>query len=565
MVHNMVKKTKSKSEDMTVEDVNDTDNIQPENLEEDSSTSSADSSDQYEELRKKLLKEYEAQKGDDSIKEDKNQPINDEGYEEPTVIDDLEDESYEEPTMDEHSEASDDEEPTMDEYSEASDDEEQPEEDQHVEQNDDDESFEYTSDNLDNDLGDVYNNTAPDVDQGKSSVAISSKKSLAMMVILGLVVIYILYKVLKPVDQIDDSSQIDKNAPITVPVADNGQAVIVPEIPEIPAVPKLSAPTPPPAPTPPMVSDLSIVQAPVAPPIVATPTTVVQKEDPEEAARRKARLTSGIMVGSDSSSSKNKNVTKDGKSLSILARNNDQIVATSIGDLRRVIAQGKVLDAVLETAINTDLSGSARAIVSRDVYSESGKNILIPRGSRLLGDYSSTVTFGINRVKVTWSRLIRPDGVDISIASPGIDEIGHAGVAGELDNHVARSMSIAVLTSVIDIAAAIYADKQAEPTTVTSTVQPTTGITSTTNPDGTVSATQAASTGSTVTSGTINNEQQAYMDAVDNIGSVGKGILDKTNGMKPTITIDQGTALKVFVNKDLVFPGKSANLTRLVE
>ena len=55
------------------------------------------------------------------------------------------------------------------------------------------------------------------------------------------------------------------------------------------------------------------------------------------------------------------------------------------------------------------------------------------------------------------------------------------------------------------------------------------------------------------------------MDAVDNIASVGKGILDKTNGMKPTITIDQGAALKVFVNKDLVFPGKSANLTRVVE
>lgn len=564
----MVKKTKNKAEDEIVENVNSIDkNMPPEKIEEDDDLiSSLDSSNQYEELRKKLLKEYEAQKGDDFVEEDSNSSVEDEDYEEPTLKDDLEGEVHEEPTMDEYSEENGDEEQHIEQdYDEQPEEEPHLEQDQNVEQNEDDENFEYTSDNLGNDLGDVYNNTVPDVDQGKSSVAISSKKSLAMMAILALVVIYILYQVLTPEDHLDDPSQIDKNAPITVPVADNGQAVIVPEIPEIPAVPKLSAPTPPPAPTPPMVPDLSIVQAPVALPIAAAPTTLVKKEDPAEAARRKARLTSGIMVGGDSSSSNNKNVTKDGKSLSILARNNDQIVATNIGDLRRVIAQGKVIDAVLETAINTDLAGSARAIISRDVYSESGKNILIPRGSRLLGNYSSTVTFGINRVKVSWLRLIRPDGVDISIASPGIDEIGHAGVAGELDNHIARSMSVAVMSSVIDIIAATYADKQAEPTTVTSTVQPTTGTTQNTNTDGTTSVTQAATTGSTVTSGTISNEQQAYMDAVDNIASVGKGILDKTNGMKPTITIDQGAALKVFVNKDLVFPGKSANLTRVVE
>ena len=63
----------------------------------------------------------------------------------------------------------------------------------------------------------------------------------------------------------------------------------------------------------------------------------------------------------------------------------------------------------------------------------------------------------------------------------GIDQIGHAGVAGDLDNHIAKSMSIAVMTSVIDIAAAIYADKQAEPNITTSTVQPSTGNVETTN------------------------------------------------------------------------------------
>ena len=506
----------------------------PEETSQDSASSGAS---QYDDLRKKLLKEYEAQKPslvkeeghEDKDHEDENQLVEEDHEDEDQLAEeDHEDEDY------------------ADKGYIGEDNSEQ------------------GSDDLQEDLNASYDNTAPDVDQDQSGVAVSSKKSLAMMVILALVVVFILYSILKPEVSIDRKSQVDKNAPITVPVADTGQAIIVPEIPQIPTVPRLSAPTPPPAPTPPMVSDLNVVK-PIAAPIVASTASVFKKEDPAEKARKKARLSSGIMVGGASTSSKNKNVTRDGKSLSILARNNDQIVATSIGDLRRVIAQGKVVDAVLETAINTDLPGSARAIISRDIYSEGGKNILIPRGSRLLGVYSSNVTFGINRIKMNWSRLIRPDGVDISISSPGIDQIGHAGMAGDLDNHVAKSLSVAVMTSVIDIAAGVYADKQAELTTVNSTVQPATGTAQTTNADGTLSNTQASTTGSTVVTGTINNEQQAYLDATENIGSVGKGILEKTNDMKPTITIDQGTALKVFVNKDLVFPGKSANLTRIVE
>jgi type IV secretion system protein VirB10 len=528
----------------------------PEETSQDSASSGAS---QYDDLRKKLLKEYEAQKPslvkeeghEDKDHEDENQLVEEDHEDEDQLVE--EDHEDEDQLVEEDHE-----------------DEDQLAEEDHEDEDYADKGYigednsEQGSDDLQEDLNASYDNTAPDVDQDQSGVAVSSKKSLAMMVILALVVVFILYSILKPEVSVDRKSQVDKNAPITVPVADTGQAIIVPEIPQIPTAPRLSAPTPPPAPTPPMVSDLNVVK-PIAAPIVASTASVFKKEDPAEKARKKARLSSGIMVGGASTSSKNKNVTRDGKSLSILARNNDQIVATSIGDLRRVIAQGKVVDAVLETAINTDLPGTARAIISRDIYSEGGKNILIPRGSRLLGVYSSNVTFGINRIKMNWSRLIRPDGVDISISSPGIDQIGHAGMAGDLDNHVAKSISVAVMTSVIDIAAGVYADKQAELTTVNSTVQPATGTAHTTNADGTLSNTQASTTGSNVVTGTINNEQQAYLDATENIGSVGKGILEKTNDMKPTITIDQGTALKVFVNKDLVFPGKSANLTRIVE
>ena len=597
----MVRKSKKKlEEEKDQESENEEAIVKSDDIPEESTqNSTSESADQYSDLREKLLNEYEAQKSsadqvdeshntteepkaEDNVNEEKEQDS--ESVDSIVHSDDIPEETSQDSASSGASQYDDLRKKLLKEYEaqkpslvkeEGHEDKDHEDENQLVEEDHEDEDYadkgyigednsEQGSDDLQEDLNASYDNTAPDVDQDQSGVAVSSKKSLAMMVILALVVVFILYSILKPEVSIDRKSQVDKNAPITVPVADTGQAIIVPEIPQIPTVPRLSAPTPPPAPTPPMVSDLNVVK-PIAAPIVASTASVFKKEDPAEKARKKARLSSGIMVGGASTSSKNKNVTRDGKSLSILARNNDQIVATSIGDLRRVIAQGKVVDAVLETAINTDLPGSARAIISRDIYSEGGKNILIPRGSRLLGVYSSNVTFGINRIKMNWSRLIRPDGVDISISSPGIDQIGHAGMAGDLDNHVAKSLSVAVMTSVIDIAAGVYADKQAELTTVNSTVQPATGTAQTTNADGTLSNTQASTTGSTVVTGTINNEQQAYLDATENIGSVGKGILEKTNDMKPTITIDQGTALKVFVNKDLVFPGKSANLTRIVE
>ena len=228
--------------------------------------------------------------------------------------------------------------------------------------------------------------------------------------------------------------------------------------------------------------------------------------------------------------------------------------------MQRIIGQGKVIDAILETAINTDLPGSLRAIVSRDVYSEAGKNILITRGSRLIGTYSSTVTFGISRVQIIWTRVIRPDGIDVAINSPGIDALGRAGSDGELDNHVMRNFTTAMMVSMLDIALATYLDKNTDSssgttTTVTSGVS-TTGATSTTG----------AVVNPTVTTGTTpTNAQDAASNTLERVNDTGKQILAKTMALPPTITVNQGTALKVYVQKDILFPGRSANLTRIVE
>ena len=86
--------------------------------------------------------------------------------------------------------------------------------------------------------------------------------------------------------------------------------------------------------------------------------------------------------------------------------------------LDRLVPQGAVIGAVMETALNSDQPGFARAMIQRDVRSFDGSAVLIPAGSRVIGQYKSGVAQGASRVFVLWTRLIRPDGVSIELASP---------------------------------------------------------------------------------------------------------------------------------------------------
>ena len=107
---------------------------------------------------------------------------------------------------------------------------------------------------------------------------------------------------------------------------------------------------------------------------------------------------------------------------------------------------------MLETPINTDIPGMIRAIVNHDVYAESGRAILIPKGSRLVGTYNNFVIRGNKRVNIIWSRVIRPDGIDIMIRSGGADQLGRAGIEGDVDNKYAEIFASAFLVSAINIA-----------------------------------------------------------------------------------------------------------------
>jgi type IV secretion system protein VirB10 len=123
--------------------------------------------------------------------------------------------------------------------------------------------------------------------------------------------------------------------------------------------------------------------------------------------------------------------------------------ATQMRDLGRVIPQGFVIPAVLETAIDSDLPGSVRAVVSRDVRGFDGAQVLIPRGSKLIGQYRSAAAVGQTRAFVVWSRIITPQGVSIDVGSPATDQLGRGGLAGSADTHFFQRFGASILLSVI--------------------------------------------------------------------------------------------------------------------
>lgn len=117
-------------------------------------------------------------------------------------------------------------------------------------------------------------------------------------------------------------------------------------------------------------------------------------------------------------------------------------------DPANTITQGTLIPAILETAIDSDLPGYVRAVVSQDLRSFDGSRLLVPRSSRLIGQYKSGLAAGQTRVYVIWTRLIRPDGVSVALASPAVEESGRSGLSGKVSEHFFKRFGGASLLSV---------------------------------------------------------------------------------------------------------------------
>lgn len=186
-----------------------------------------------------------------------------------------------------------------------------------------------------------------------------------------------------------------------------------------------------------------------------------------------------------------------------------------------LMQRGTYIRCVLETHIVSDIPGFTSCLVTEPVYSFNGRTLLLPKGSKVLGSYGKQSEG--RRMAVIWDRILTPNGIDVNMASPGIDNLGGAGLPGYYDAHWASRISSALLISMLSDA---FKYEAAEKGPAATAVGP-----------GVVSVQPFESN----TARTMQNLADQAVQASANRAA--------------TITINQGTIIYVYVAKDVDFSG----------
>ena len=180
------------------------------------------------------------------------------------------------------------------------------------------------------------------------------------------------------------------------------------------------------------------------------------------------------------------------------------------------VMAGTVIAGALVTGIKSDLPGDVIATVTEPVYdTATGKYLLIPQGSRILGRYNSQVSYGQSRVQVVWNRIILPDTSSLTLDNlVGTDPAGYSGLEDDVDWHWNRIVAGAVLTTLLGVGAELAAPENRQ--------------------DG-------------------NRIVIAGRDsAQDGINQVGQEITRRNMNIQPTLTERPGLPVRIIVNRDFV-------------
>ena len=190
-----------------------------------------------------------------------------------------------------------------------------------------------------------------------------------------------------------------------------------------------------------------------------------------------------------------------------------------------LLVRGTYIRCVLETRIVTDVPGFTSCIVTEPVYSINGRRLLIPKGSKVLGRYNTGPTGP--RVEVVWDRITTPNGLDVTMSSPGVDNLGSAGHPGHYSAHWGQRIASALLISLISDAFK-YAAAEEGPRS------------------------SEIGAGGVVVQSPYESTTARTMERLANQAL--------ETSRPPTVTIHQGTVVNVYVARDVDFSGVVAAL-----
>lgn len=197
-------------------------------------------------------------------------------------------------------------------------------------------------------------------------------------------------------------------------------------------------------------------------------------------------------------------------------------LAKPISNPDGLLVRGTYIRCILETRIISDFGGYTSCIVTEPVYSINGHNLLLPKGSKMLGQYSAGEPTS-HRLKVVWDRVTTPTGLDVTLMGPGIDTLGSSGHPGNYDAHwgnkIASALFISLLSDAFKYAAAEYGPE-----------------------------TTAIGVGSGIVA-----QQPFESNTARSMQQLAEQAVEKSGRRPATLTINQGTVLNVYVAKDVDF------------
>lgn len=209
-----------------------------------------------------------------------------------------------------------------------------------------------------------------------------------------------------------------------------------------------------------------------------------------------------------------------------------------------ILQAGGIIPAILQSTIVSNLPGMITAIVSQNVYdSITGQYLLIPKGSRLIGQYNSKISYGQDQLQAVFTRIIRPDGTSIVLPgkSAGVNPMGTAGFEDEVNNHWGRIIGSAALITLFNIPAVIATNQQQNSYT-------------------TVNGYPVQN--NSLSGSTSSSALQALGQSVSTIGNT---IAQRSLNIQPTITINSGYQFSIMIAKDVILPPYQTQFQQIPE